>query len=289
MRKRSCFRWMMVAGVMSLPMLVAAEPISFEQAANVTGKGGIEAGIDYSYSYQKIEQNGIVLNEKTLADMPVFVRVGLPVLEAKVSLPFGNLKSNIPNLKENNFQGLQDIGVQVKTGLLSLPSFNLALGVSTVFPTTDAQKYVASGMDLFPFAAADLDLALVKLYANLGYEYRGEYNSSHSAGDTVKINPGDALRYALGAELPLNEGLSLHAELLANAYRSATVSGLEIPDSSVTTYTFVPGIRMRTGPLKLKLGYEIPLEKKDTRDRIGNVAPTADWRVLAGASLQFSM
>jgi hypothetical protein len=52
--------------------------------------------------------------------------------------------------------------------------------------------------------------------------------------------------------------------------------------------TFVPGIRLHAGPLKAKFGAEIPVTKNDDF-RLSQNAPTADWRIIGGLSLQFSL
>ncbi len=284
-------RWLWIAGlaVAALPVLSAAEPIAFEQAANVTGLAGIEAGLNVDYAYEKVEQGGVTLSEQTLLDVPVFVRVGIPVLEGKLTIPYGTLKSSVPGLAQQDFSGLKDLGIMLKSCLLPTPIFSLALGVDTTFPTGDPMKYLGEGFNFDPFVAADVDVVLLKLHANLGYRYRAEYSVEVTAGgvtNSVKVKPGDAMHYALGVEIPAGDMFSLHAELLGAGYGQVTESGIALPDSAGSVLSVVPGVRLKAGPLKAKLGVQIPLEAKDSRPLF---APTADWRVLGGLSVQFSL
>lgn len=288
--------------LLALPVVAGAEPVAFEQADNVTGLAGIEAGANFTFAYEKLEQNGVTLSEETLTDVPVFVRVGLPILEAKLTVPYGTIKSTAPNNDplnpanlEETFSGIKDIGLMVKTRLLPIPFFTVAAGLDTTLPTGDPKKLLGEGFDIDPFLALDSDLLIFKLHANVGYRYRGEYSLDVTGFDPVtmqptvegvKLKPGDDINYAIGLEVPAGNIFSLHAELLGHSYGKVTQGGVEIQDSAGSTLSFVPGVRMHAGPLKVKVGYEIPLERKEDRPL---AAPTADWRVLAGASLQFSL
>jgi hypothetical protein len=270
-------------------MVAGAEPIAFEQAANVTGLAGIEAGVDVDYSYTKVESGGITLSENTLMDVPVFVRAGFPFLEAKLTIPYSSAKIVATGGgSTESFSGLGDIGLMLKSNLLPLPVVSMTLGLETTFATGDPAKMLGEGQDFYPFVAADVDLSLLKLHANLGYQIRGEYEIEIGAGGptpTMKINPGDAFKYALGLDMPVGM-FSLNLELLGAGYASATADGVTVDDSAGNTMSIVPGARLYLGPFKAKLGVEIPLQAKDA---LPEFAPTADWRVLAGASLQFSL
>jgi hypothetical protein len=90
----------------------------------------------------------------------------------------------------------------------------------------------------------------------------------------------------VGLEIPAGDLLSLHAELVGDNYGAATYDGTLLDNSGGRTMSLVPGIRLHAGPFKAKIAYEIPLEKKEDRPIY---APTADWRILAGVSLQFSL
>ncbi len=282
---------LVVVGLL-LPALAGAEPIAFEQAANVTGLAGIEVGANVDYAYTKVESGGITLAEQTLMDVPVFVRAGIPVLEGKLTLPYGTVKESVAN---ESFSGIKDIGVMLKTGLLTLPVFSFALGVDTTIPTGDPMKLLGEGLNLNPFLAAGIDAGLLKLHANVGYRYRAEYaidtvtidSSGNLVVDSgVKLKPGDAVNFALGVEIPAGDMISLHAELLGANYGEVKMEGVSLPDTAGMTLSVVPGVRLHTGPLKAKLGVQIPLESKADRP---SYAPTSDWRVLAGLSLQFSL
>ncbi len=276
------------------PTWAGAEPIAFEQAANVTGMGGFEVGAEVDYAYEKIEEQGLGATiEQTLLDIPVFLRVGIPILEAKLTIPYGSVESDIQNVRNENFSGIKDIGLQLKTGLLSLPNFAAALGLATGFPTGDPMKYLGEGLDLFPFAAVDMDLVFLKLHGNIGYEYRGEYAvdvdpATGAVSQGLKVKPGDATHYALGVEIPAGETFSLHAELLGSSYGGVKIGGNPLADSAGSTLSVLPGVRAKAGPLKAKLGVEIPLTRQEDRPALG-YAPRSDWRILGGVSLQFSL
>ncbi|NTV52167.1 MAG: hypothetical protein HGA76_04025 [Candidatus Firestonebacteria bacterium] len=287
-----------VAGL-GLSGMAWAEPISFEQAANVTGLAGIEVGADVDYAYTKVEKEGLPKTEQAFMDVPVFVRVGLPVLEAKVTVPYGTAKSTVQdnlgkNSQDQNYSGLKNVGLMVKTAL-TLPVVSLGAGVDANFPTGDPKKYLGEGLDIQPFVAAGIDAMVLKIYANAGFQYRGDYTFSVTGFDAggnpivdqgVKLKPGNDVRYAVGLEIPAGDVLSLHAELLGDKYGNAALDGNVIDNTAGSTLKLVPGIRLHAGPFKAKIAYEIPLEKKDDRPQY---APAADWRILAGVSLQFSL
>jgi hypothetical protein len=287
--------------MVSLGMTVAvgAEPISFEQASNVTGLAGIEVGANYDYAYTSFQKTGFSEVKQTMSDIPVFVRVGLPILEAKVTIPYGTAKNTVDdkinNPEDKNYSGMGDVGLMVKTGL-SLPVVSLGAGLDMTFPTGDPKKLLGEGLNAMPFVAAGIDAMVLKINANVGFKYRGEYSVEGARFDAatnqvvvdqgIKLNPGDATHYAVGLEIPAGDVLSLHAELVGENYGAATYDGTLLDNSGGRTMSLVPGIRLHAGPLKAKFAYSIPLEKKEDRPVY---APTADWRILAGLSLQFSL
>jgi len=287
-KRCSCLFTIILLGV---PMLANAEPIAFEQAANVTGMTGIEIGCEIDYSYEKIEQEGASAIENTITDIPIFVRLGFPVLEIKLTMPYGNVSDNVSAAMGEDFSGIRNVGVGLKTGLLALPIFNLAVGLNTKFPTAEPEKYFfGEGLALNPFMAADLDIMIVKLHAHVGYEYRGGYNTSFNPltsvnlTDAVELKPGDATKWALGIEIPTGDFFFLHAELIGTSYGEVKLDGNPIEDSAGSTMSFVPGIRLQKGPFKAKFGYAIPLEKAEDRPQ---AAPRSDWRIIGGVSLLF--
>jgi len=277
--------------LLALPVLAGAETISFEQAANVTGLAGVEVGLDLDYSYEKVVSGGVELSENTLLDVPVFVRAGFPFLEGKLTIPYSSAKTAATAAAggaTESFSGLGDVGLMLKSNLLPLGPFSGTVGVEATFATGDPAKMLGEGQDFFPFVAADLDLALLKLHANLGYQVRGTYEVEVGAGgptSKVKLDPGDAFKYGLGLDLPVGM-FSLNLELLGAGYAATTADGVTIDDSAGSTMSLVPGARLNMGPFKAKLGVEIPLANKDNWPQY---APTSDWRVLAGVSLQFSL
>ncbi len=276
------------AVLVGLPVLVQAEPISFEQAANVTGLTGIEVGVEFDYSYEKIEEEGMSAVENSIMDIPVFIRLGFPVLEAKLTIPYGTVQSNVEAVGDENYSGMRDLGIGLKTGLLGLPLFNLAAGLNFTLPTGDVEKYLGEGLNLYPFLAADLDIMIMKLHANLGYEYRGEYDKENLVGtvmEPVKVKPGDATHWALGIEIPTGDVFTLHAELKGTSYGEATSAGDLVENSKGNTMTFYPGISLKQGIFKAKIGYGIPLEDENDRPLY---AERSDWRLLGSASLIFA-
>lgn len=280
--------------LMSLPMIGQAEPISFEQAANVTGMTGIQIGFDYECSYEKFEQDGVQTIENNLTNIPIFVRFGFPVLEIKLSTPYGDLKDNIDSAEDKDFSGIRNIGLGLKTPLLPLPVFTLATGLNTSFPTADPQYYIfGEGLKLEPFLAADLDIMIMKLHANIAYEYRSGYKVdidpfNLGASGELTLEPGDAIKFAFGAEISTGTLFHLHLELIGTQYGTIKFDGSEIPDSAGRTMSLVPGIRLQKGPFKAKFGVVIPVDEKDDRPKFG-YAPRSDWKIITGASLLFGL
>jgi hypothetical protein len=281
--------------LVGIPVLVQAEPISFDQAANVTGMTGIELGAEFDYSYEKIEEQGAAAVESTVNDIPIFLRLGFPVLEAKITVPYGSVKSNVQAAQDENYSGMKDIGVGIKTGLLGLPIFNVALGVNMNFPTGEVEQYLGEGFNFYPYLAADLDIMIAILHANVGWEYRGEYDKNTQVGldanndpvyEPVKLNPGDATHWRLGAEVPTGgDVFTIHAELLGSTYGEVTSAGDAVQNSKGQTMTFIPGISLKKGYFKAKIGYAIPLEVQEDRP---TAAERFDWRIIGGVSLCFA-
>lgn len=271
--------------------LAQAEPIAFEQAANVTGMAGFEVGTNVDYSYMKIEEAGLATLENTIMEVPIFIRAGIPVLEVKLELPYSSLQSSIA---DQDASGIQEIGFMIKSGLLTLPVFSFALGVDTVFPIADPMLYLSEGLNLAPFAAVGLDLQVLKVHGNLSYRYRAQHtvDIAYDPGTGVvvtpgvELKPGDSVNFAAGLEIPAGEMITIHAELLVASYGEVNLDGVTLADSAGMVLSLVPGIRLKAGPLKAKLGFQIPLESKDDRPAY---APIADWRVLAGLSFMLGI
>ncbi len=285
---------------LGLAPLAWAEPIAFEQASNVCGLAGVEVGANMDYSYQKVEKEGLPKTENTLMDVPVFVRVGLPIMEAKVSMPYGTVKNKVTQAQNGDseskdFSGVKNVGIMLKSAL-TLPVVSVGGGLDMTVPTGDPKKYLSEGLDVMPFVAAGVDAMVVKFNANVGFKYRGDYkvegikydaNTGQTTIDQgIKVKPGNATHYAVGLEVPAGDMLSLHAELVGDNYGAAAYDGNVLDGSGGRTMSVVPGIRLHAGPLKAKIAYSIPVEKKEDRP---SYAPTADWRILAGLSLQFSL
>ncbi len=281
--------------LMGLPLVGYSEPISFEQAANVTGLAGIQVGFDFDYSYEKIQEEGVqTAIESKLTEIPIFVRIGLPILEIKLSTPYGDMQNNIDTVGVKDFSGIKNIGLGLKTPLLPLPIFTLAVGLQTNFPTADPVYYIfGDGLAIDPYLAADLDLMLLKLHANVGYQYRAGYQINADlynqtvTGD-VTLDPGDAIHFALGAEIPATSLFFINLELLGTQYGVSKLDGLDVTESAGRTFSIVPGIRLQKGIFKAKFGVVIPLEPKADRPEFG-YAPRSDWKIIAGASLLFGL
>ncbi|NTV52528.1 MAG: hypothetical protein HGA76_05900 [Candidatus Firestonebacteria bacterium] len=271
-----------------------AEPLAFEQAANVTGKGGVEIGANFDYAYTRLENPGIGSTfNQTYLDIPVFIRLGISALEAQVTVPYGMVRNNYNALiQDQNSTGWENTEFLLKSNFIQLPFFNFAIGLNTLFPTGYVSHDLDNGLNLTPFVAADIDLIMVRLHGNLGYQFSGQHNTTtdpvtHQNISETTFRPGNATYWALGLEFPLGSDLvSFNAELLGTKYGPAQFNGSDLESSPGTTLSFVPGFQFLALPFKAKLGLELPLERRSDRPE---VLPRGDWRVLGGVSLQFSM
>jgi hypothetical protein len=276
-----------------LPGLAAAQTISFEQAANVTGAGGIEFGVDFDYAHDTLQNQGVGTTfSQTALELPVYVRAGISALEAQLTVPYADVRNNyntFPQDHTNN--GWENLSLMIKSNFIQLPFFNLAVGLNTFFPTGNVSNDFNQGLDLTPFLAADVDFPMLRLHANLGYLYSGQYNATtdpvtrQTIAETT-IKPGDATTWALGLELPVGPVISLNAELQGVKYGPAQFNGSDLESSPGTTLSFFPGIQFLALPFKAHLGLELPLERREDRPEF---LSRPDWRVLGGVSLQFSM
>lgn len=275
------------------PNWAAAEPISFEQAANVTGEGGVEVGANFDYSHSSFENEGVGETFKqNYLSLPLYIRAGISAIEAQMTVPYSSLRNNYnASAEEQTFAGLESIGFMVKSNFIQLQVVNLALGLNTYFPTGDISRYLGRGLDFTPFLAADIDLRIIRAHANLGYQFSGQYNVTtdpitHQDVAETQIKPGNATYWALGLELPAGTIISLIAELSGTNYGPAQFDGSDLASSPGTTISFIPGLRLQALPFKAKLGLELPLERRSDRPVL---LPRADWRVIGGVSLQFSL
>jgi hypothetical protein len=285
--------FMAAACISLLSASAAAETLSFEQAANVTGQGGIEFGVDFNYAYETLQNQGVgpTFNQ-TYLNLPVFVRVGVSALEAQLTVPYADVRNNYntyPQDRTNN--GWENLGLMLKSNFIQTPFFNLAVGVNSFFPTGNVSNDSNKGLDLTPFLAMDLDFPMLRVHGNLGYLFSGQYDVTtdpvtHQAISETTIRPGDATLWALGLEFQVLPLLSLNAELLGTKYGPAQFNGSDLESSPGTTLSFIPGIQFLALPFKANLGLELPLERRSDRPEI---LSRPDWRVLGGVSLQFSM
>jgi hypothetical protein len=285
--------WIMAACLSVLSGIVAAEPISFEQAANVTGKCGLEFGVNFDYSVASLDNQGLGTTfNQTYLELPVYIRAGISAIEAQLTVPFASVRNNYNSLTEDQtFTGLENIGLMVKSNFIQSPFFNLAVGFNTLFPTGDVSRNLGEGLNFTPFAAADIDLRILRLHGNLGYQFSGQYNVTtdpvtHQNISETQVKPGNATYWALGLELPMGEILSLNGELLGTKYGPAQFNGSDLESSPGTTVSFIPGIRLMSLPFKAMLGLELPLERRSDRPV---ALPRGDWRLIGGVSLQFSL
>jgi hypothetical protein len=285
--------WIMGLVFSIWPIIAAAEPISFEQAANVTGGGGIQMGFDLCHTYKYLEGAS-----NTLTELPIFVRAGIPWLEGRLTIPYGNVYQLGDIRGSGEFTGIEDVGLMLKSCVISLPAFSLALGVDSTFPTGDPTRYLGAGLNINPFLAAGGDAGIIKIYANVGYRFLGEYSlgeyemtrfdgySFVRVKEELNVKPGDTINFALGLEIPTSEFVSLHAEVNGVTYKDRQFNGRVLAGSSGVLISVVPGVRLHIGPFKAKFGIEVPLWDKANW-------PTStqeyDWRLLSGMSLQYSL
>lgn len=272
--------WFLVA----CPLPALAEPLTFEPAANVTGAAGFE--LDVNASFSSVNSSSNLFPELAL-------RAGFPWLEAQVRQPF-----RISSVSTRN--GPQDLGLMLKSAFLSLPGFAMAAGLDLGLPTGDETQGLGEGFDLEPFLAADLDAGWIKVTANLGYRYRAEYSlgsiesvSVDPYGNFLGVSlqelrekPGDRLRFALDCEVRVGDALALETEAWVSRYEDFSFMGQVVEDSGETFFTLVPGLRIRVGALKAKLGVELPIGEKGPRH---TYLPLYDWRLVAGVGLAFGL
>ncbi len=262
------------------PARVGAEPLAFEQAANVTGAAGIEVDVNASY-YGEADWYSV--------ELPLSIRAGMPYLEGEVTVPF-HFQT------EAEHSGMADLGVMLKSAFLALPGFTLAAGLDSSLPTGEKDKYLRGGLQLDPFLAADINAQVMIIHANFGYRYYGEYPYGNmqvtvedSAGNIIavedfKVKPGDVLHLALGAELPVGDVVSLHTDLLAARIQDYSFMGRVVTNSAETIFTLAAGVRVHTGPFKALLGVEVPLQ-----DESSYYGSYHDWRLLAGVGVLFGL
>lgn len=279
------------AMLLGMPTFSTAEPIGdFEQAGLITG---IQVGFDFQYAYEKLEQEGVqTAIENTITEVPIYVRFGIPVIEFKLSMPYGQVQDNVDSALTEDFSGIRNIGLGIKTPILPTPILNISVGLDTKFPTAEPEKYFfGEGIALDPYLAIGVNLMAIKLHANVGYEYRGGYNSSFNPltaalDDAVEIKPGDATHFAVGAEIETPSLFTVHLELVGVQYGEVKIDSNPLDDSAGRTMSIIPGVSIAKGPFRAQVGMAIPLEVEEDRP---SYAPRSDWQILAGASLYFGL
>lgn len=283
---------MLLVWLLLAPAPALAEPIAFEQAANVTGKGGIELGAAASYAWGDFEEQGVGTTvEKSIFEVPMFVRLGISAIEGRVRVPYGNVKSNVNSESgEVNYSGIRDVEVMLKFWLIQSRVFNLSAGADSTFPTAEPSKYLGQGLALQPFAALGLDFRVLRLHGKVGYQFNASSTTTtdpvtNEPVDNVSLEPGDGFDWAAGVEVPFAGVFSAHAELLGKSFSELRFDGGLLPDTAGATMAFVPGLRLTALPFKAKLGLSIPVKNENNQT---TASPRSQWTVLAGVSLQFS-
>jgi len=294
MHKHTRISWLVALVLMAWPMSLAAEPIAMEQAPNVTGRGGFEVGANVTYDWSSIEQQGIGTTvDKSIFEVPLFVRVGISAFEGLITVPYGNVRTNVDDGSgEINFSGIRDIGLLIKAWLMQSQVFNGSVGVSATFPTAEPGKYLGQGLSTMPFAALGLDLRSVRIHGTLGYQVTTKYDvtTNPATNETVRnvtLQPGNAFNWALGLEVPIPSSplFSFHTELLGTNFGELKLDGNALPDSSGATLALVPGVRLTALPIKAKVGVAIPIQNEGNNT---TASPRSNWKVLAGVSFQLS-
>jgi len=271
-----------------------AEPLSFDQAANVTGvHGGIEFGTDFSHGRQTVRRPESAEIERTVTAFPVFVRLGLPCAEARFSAPGSIIRSPIEESGNWNESAIRSLDVSLKANGYTLPVLALAAGLSASFPRLNPDQYLyGESLQLYPFLAMDVmsppDAYAIHLHAGyrftFPYQRRSLQADGRAAGPEFSFNPGDLFFGAAGVEVPVIREVWILGEFSISRYGRSRVDGNAVQDSDGWTLSAVPGIRFESGGFKAKLGVEVPLEARSSRPLFES---RYLWRILAAASLRF--
>jgi len=270
----------LAALLLGFPCWTNAEPLSFEQAANVTGSnGGFELGGGASYGYQRLRQEGD-LAARYVSDFPIFMRLGFTGFEFNASVPYSSLSSTI---EESDVRGFRDVGVGLKLNTLIFPALLLGVGVNGSIPTVaEGNLLFGEGAAVNPFAAFDILTSNWLFHVFFGYNFQFQYQRAAEGQDTtVTFRPGNQWQYGVGTEIGILNELWLLAELSGTYYGEARSAGDFLPGSQGNVWSVYPGLRLQVTPLKVKAGVEIPLRSAEDRPTF---VPTYDWRVLGTVS-----
>jgi opacity protein-like surface antigen len=283
--------WNMKKILMAMVMLAFgiplghAEPLSFEQAANVTGSnGGFQLGAGYSYGSQNVPQGDTPAISRFYSNVPIFARLGFPGFEIRVAAPYSSIASNIQEHGLTDVQGFRNIDLGAKFNALLLPFMDFGVGAGVVLPTIDANQYLyGEGLAVTPFAALDILTDPLLFHFNLGYTYVSQYQRATPNGETtIAFRPGDEWHYGVGVEVAPVEPLWILAEFSGTYYGQAKSAGDFVSSSGGNIMSFFPGLRLQCTPLKAKAGVEIPLTPKANRPAF---VPNYDWRLMGEVSL----
>jgi hypothetical protein len=273
--------------LMAIPGSVSGEPLSFEQAANVTGfHGGVEYGLDAAYGLAFVPR----LDQRTIArrvfEVPLVLHLGWPALEFSLDMPYANIRTDPAESRQVYFSGFRGIGAGAKYNVFVLPLLTLGAGVQGHLPILGQDQWLyGEGLSVYPFVAGDVITNYFIFHLHIGWNYGVPYQRLQEEGNnTVTFKPADTLRIALGAETEIDHGFWFLLEAADLAYGQAFSGGEYLPQSDRTIFTLTPGFRFQSSPFKFKAGVQIPLSGAN---RWPAFAPTYDWLILAGVSLVY--
>ena len=266
-----------------------AEPLTLEQAQNVLEKDNMETGIDvhfgyYSWTVAEVANTEYVRKELVV---PLFIKYGIDEkTELKCIIPFKVLSGSTTGLDDNKVNGLGAIVIGAKYNFVedSDEAPAVAMAINLDLPTGNPKKVLRESGSLgegFNWEGLGIITKsiskVINLTVNIGYKGKSKYTNTNDA----KVTPGGILEYGAEIEYKSASEFTILCEAYGTKYNDFKIDENVQSGTGGRAFDIIPGIRLKTGSLKTKLGVAIP---------VGPVTnQTYNFKVIGGISYLFQI
>lgn len=295
---------LIIMGLMSIK--VHAEPILIEPTVEKREHTSFKISIGFDYALEQRDELGTEkLSDYSSLLVPVGLQLGLPGINIDWLFPYQQFEAEVEDEERisGKVEAMPWFGAGIKANIITNDTLALAGGLSTRFTTVDQEAYLFNeGVSIKPHLSADLFVEKLTLHTMVGYEYRSSYMinwtynpiAEKEIGDQMRVKPGNAIHFGIGAEYQIISELALLLEFVGAHYADVVlgdsedilVTDMTWPESGGMTLAIVPGVSFSTGNIKINCGVSYPLDSKENRP---SYAPHHDLRLIANASYQFGL
>jgi hypothetical protein len=217
--------------------------------------------------------------------------------EASMEVPFLDADRDIKVKTTNSFIGTTTMEsedsesglgqIVLGTKYAFLPMLGGALRLE--LPNADTDKGLGEGFNVGALLLAEHDMGPVKVYGNMGYMIKGEYESDDdddSSTPDVETDPGDLIQ-ANAAVSHERWGMTWVGELNLNIFGKDEEDGVEVQDTDGTSLDLVlGGHKIFENNFSLKAGVALGLLDDEERS-VDLVRGAGDYKITLAAGYRF--